>query len=133
VMDEVLRGLFFKRRWNEVTGLTEPPFPLELDEQRAFYAFLLEHPYVEGRERMAAGDFCRAADVWRLRKVEDLGRIDPAYPYALARGVLFYRLGRYPSAAQAFRDHLSSSTDGRYALRARNYLVAAIARASEEP
>lgn len=128
-----LRGIFFKRRWNEVTGLVESPFALSFDEQRAFYAFLLEHPFVEGRDNLSAAEVCRAADLWRLRKVEELGRIDPSYPYALARGVLFYRLGRYPAAAQAFRDHLTSSTDGRYALRARNYLVASLARASEEP
>jgi hypothetical protein len=132
-MDASLRGIFFKRRWNEVTGLTQPPFLPSLDEQRAFYAFLLEHPFVEGRENLSADEACRSADRWRLRKVEELGRIDPSYPYALARGVLFYRLGRYPAAAQAFRDHLTASTDGRYALRAKNYLVAAVARASEEP
>jgi len=127
-----LRGIFFKRRWNEVTGLSDPPFALSLDEQRAFYAFLLEHPFIEGKENMKTADACRAADQWRLRKIEELGRLDPSYPYALARGVLFYRLGHYPSAAQAFRDYLSSPTDGRYALRARNYLVAALARANEE-
>jgi hypothetical protein len=133
VMDESLRGIFFKRRWNEITGLTQPPYALSLDEQRAFYAFLLEHPFVENRETMTAGDACRAADQWRLRKVEELGRIDPTYPYALARGVLFYRLGRYPAAVQSFRDYVSESTDGRFGLRARNYLVASLARAREEP
>jgi hypothetical protein len=128
-----LRGILFKRRWNEVTGLAEtPPFALSLDEQRAFYAFLLDHPFLEGKEKMSAAEACRAADQWRLRKIDELGRLDPAYPYALARGVLFYRLGRYPAAAQAFRDYLASATDGRYALRARNYLVAALARANEE-
>jgi hypothetical protein len=132
VMGTTLRGVFFKRRWNEMTGLTEPPFALSLDEQRTFYAFLFEHPFVEGKENMSAADACRAADQWRLRKVDELARLDPAYPYALARGVLFYRLGRYPSAAQAFRDYLTSPTDGRYALRARNYLVAALARSNDE-
>jgi hypothetical protein len=34
---------------------------------------------------------------------------------------------------QAFRDYLGASEDGRYALRARNYLVAATARAVQEP
>jgi hypothetical protein len=115
-----------------VTGLSEPPFALSLDEHRAFYAFLLEHPFIDGKENMKPAEACRAADQWRLRKVEELSRLDPEYPYALARGVLFYRLGRYPSAAQAFRDYLSSPIDGRYALRARNYLVAANARANEE-
>jgi hypothetical protein len=127
-----LRGIFFKRRWNEVTGLGESQFALTLDEQRAFYAFLLEHPFVEGKENASAAEACRAADQWRLRKIEELGRLDPAFPYALARGVVFYRLGRYPAAAQAFRDYLGSPTDGRYALRARNYLLAALASANEE-
>lgn len=127
-----LRGIFFKRRWNEITGLAEPPFALSLDEQRAFYAFLLEHPFVEGKASMSADDACRAADQWRLRKIEELARLDPEYPYALARGVLFYRLGRYPAAVQAFRDYLTSPMEARYALRARNYLAAALARANEE-
>jgi hypothetical protein len=132
-MDPLLRGIFFKRRWNEVTGLTQPPYALVLDEQRAFYAFLLDHPYVESKGSMNERDACRAADQWRLRKIEELSRIDPSYPYALARGVLFYRLGRYPAAVQALRDYLSEGTDRRQVLRARNYLVAAEARATEEP
>src|SRR5262245_15817266 len=106
-MSASLRGIFFKRRWNEVTKLTEPPFALSLDELRGFYAFLLEHPYVEGKENLGAVEACRAADLWRLRKVEELSHIDAEYPYALARGVLFYRLGRYPTAVQSFRDFLS--------------------------
>jgi hypothetical protein len=133
VMHELLRGIFFKRRWNQVTGLTEPPFELSLDEHRAFYAFLLAHPYVEDRERLEPKDVCRAADQWRLRKVEELARVDATYPHMLARGVLFYRLGRYPAAAQAFRDYLAGANDGRYVLRARNYFVAANARALEAP
>ena len=131
-MNPTLRGIFFKRRWNEVTGLTDPPFALLLDEERAFYAFLLEHPFVDDRHKLAAVEACRAADQWRLRKIDELGRIDPTYPYALARGVLFYRLGRYPAAAQSFRDYLAT-TNGRYALRARNYLAAAVSKAHDEP
>jgi hypothetical protein len=131
-MGRVLRGIFFKRRWNEITGLTDPPFALSLDEHRAFYAFLLEHPFVDNKKNLQPADACRVADQWRLRKIEELGRIDPAYPYALARGVLFYRLGRYPAAAQSLRDYLATA-DGRYALRARNYLAAAVSKAQEEP
>ncbi len=116
-----------------MTGLVDPPFDLLLDEQRAFYAFLFEHPFVDERRHLSAADACRAADQWRLRKIEELARIDPSYPYSLARGVLFYRLERYPAAAQSFRDYLSTSTDGRYALRAKNYLAAAVAKAREEP
>jgi hypothetical protein len=45
--------------------------------------------------------------------------------------VVLYRVGRYPAAAQALRDYLGTSTDGCYALRARNYLVAAVAREND--
>jgi hypothetical protein len=132
VMDDVVRGIFFKRRWNEVTGLSEEPFLLSLDEDRAFYAFLLTHPYAQNASGPSPRDVCRAVDQWRLRKVEDLARRDPSYPYLLARGVLFFRLGDHAAAEQAFRDHLAKG-DGSYALRARNYLAATVARASEGP
>jgi len=131
-MDDVVRRIFFKRRWNEVTGLTEEPFRLSLDEERAFYAFLLTHPYDPNAPGLSPKDLCRAVDQWHLRKMEDLARLDPSYPHALARGVLLYRLGDHAAAAQAFRDHLARG-DGSYALRARNYLAAAVARANEEP
>jgi hypothetical protein len=131
LMRTPLRAVLFKRRWNELTGLTEAPYALSTDEIRAFYGFLLAHPWVE-REVADAGEACRAADQWRLRKVDELSLLDPAYPQALARGVLYFRLGRYPDAAQAFRDHLASSPDGPYAARARNFLAAAL-RKAEEP
>ena len=131
VMDDVLRGIFFKRRWNEVTGLSQGAFLLSLDEERVFYAFLLTHPYAQNASGTSPKDACRAVDQWRLRKVEALARIDPSYPYQLARGVLAYRLGDHAAAVQAFRDHLAKN-DGTYALRARNYLAAAVARANEE-
>ena len=88
---------------------------------------------MEGRQGLDARETCKLADQWRLRKLDELGRLDPSYPYRLARGVLFYRLGRYPDAAQAFRDYLAGSDDGRYWLRARNYLAMASARAAIEP
>jgi hypothetical protein len=132
VMDDIVRGIFFKRRWNQVTGISGSAYAISLDEHRAFYAFLLAHPYVEGRSGLDAKDACRAADRWRLRKIEELARLDSSYPYVLAQGVLFYRLGRYPEAAQAFRDYLGSA-DERYVLRARNYLATAVSRAAQEP
>jgi hypothetical protein len=132
-MDDVVRGIFFKRRWNQVTAMSEPAYAITLDEHRTFYGFLLTHPYVEGRGALDAKQACRAADQWRLRKIDELVRLDPSYPYGLSRGVLFYRLGRYPEATQAFRDYLAGAEDGRYFLRARNYLVAAAAHAADEP
>lgn len=133
VMDDRIRGILFKRRWNQITGLGSGPYAITVDEHRALYGFLLTHPYVEGRGALGAKEACVAADRWRLRKIEELSRLDPSYPYALARGVLFYRLARYPEAVQAFRDFLGSNDEGRYVLRARNYLTTAAARATQEP
>jgi len=131
-MSERLRGIFFERRWNELTGLTEGSYALSLDEHRAFYRFLLTHPPVE-QSSASPKDVCLWADEWRLRKIAEIARIDPSYPAGLARGVLLYRTGRYPAAADAFRDYLGSSEDGAYALRARNYLAEANARAQATP
>jgi hypothetical protein len=127
-MDETLRTIFFKRRWVEITGMSAEPFRISLDEERAFYAFLLAHPYNQNPSSGSPADACRTLDQWRLRKVEELARLDPSYPLLFARGVLYYRLGDAPAAAQAFRDHLARD-DGTYALRARNFLAAANAKA----
>ena len=127
-MSERLRGIFFERRWNELTGLTEGAYALSLDEYRAFYRFLLTHPPVE-QSSASPKEACLWADEWRLRKIAEIARVDPSYPAGLARGVLLYRTGRYPAAADALRDYLGSSEDGAYALRARNYLAEASARA----
>jgi hypothetical protein len=133
VMDDQVRGIFFKRRWNQVTNVSGPAYAISVDEHRVFYAFLLTHPYVEGLAGLDAKRACDAADLWRLRKVEELARIDPSYPYLLAQGVLFYRLGSYTNAAQKLRQYVGAAEDGRYLLRARNYLAMAMARLPEVP
>lgn len=132
-MSEPLRAVFFKRRWGEVTGLVDPPFGLGLAETRAFFAFLLSRPWVDREVAVEPKAVCRFADQWRIRKIEELGRLDPAYPRLLARGVLLFRAGDFPSAAQTFRDYLASETNPPYVLRARNYLIAANARAEQLP
>lgn len=130
VPDERVRAVLFKRRWNEITGLSQGPFALTLDEQRAFYRFLLMHP--SPLPGMQGDDVdCQAIDQWRLRKVIELAKLDPEYPDELARGVLLFRLGAYSTAAEAFRNHLAEHPDGPHALRVRNYLLAALDRAKD--
>jgi hypothetical protein len=130
-MGDPLRAVFFKRRWAEITGLQDPPFGLTLEEVRAFYAFLLSHPWVDREATHDPKAACLLADRWRLRKIEELSRLDPAYPQKLARGVLLFRMGDYPSSAQLFRDYIDSASNPPYALRARNYLLAANARSEQ--
>jgi len=128
--DERVRAILFKKRWNEITGLSQGPFSLTLDEQRAHYRFLLAYPSpLTGMQ----GDEvdCRAIDQWRLRKVNELSKLDPSYPDQLARGVLLFRLGSHLAAAEAFRNHLADHPDGPHALRARNFLLAALEQAQD--
>jgi hypothetical protein len=130
-MSEPVRAVFFKRRWAEVTGLVDPPFGLGLEEARAFYAFLLSRPWIDAETALDPKTACRRADLWRLRKIDELSGRDPAYPRLLARGVLLFRLGDYPASAQSLRDYIDRAADPPYLLRARNYLLAANDRAEQ--
>ncbi len=121
-MSEVERAVFFRIRWSELTGLRQrAPFVPSLDDWRVYYRFLLENP----EEPRDAG----AVQVRRASYVEALVKRDPSYPALLARGILLYQAGQNEQAADLFRAHLEQSVSGEYALRARNYLLATLARA----
>lgn len=139
LMDELALRASFKKRWNEITGIRGAAFEPSLEEHRALTRFLLEHPTAMvgaagGGTEPAAWRAARLTheDQFRLRKIDELAAIDSGYPRELARGVVLYRLGRYPLAVEAFRKHLEVSPDGPYSLRAQNYLRAALGRARDE-
>lgn len=123
----------WKRRWNEITGVQRAAFEPSLDEQRALYRFLLKHPSHPGHPGGRVGAGLRSAyeHQYLLKKIDELGSIDVAYPADLARGIVLYRLGSYPQSVEAFRRHLDASPDGPFTLRARNYLRAALGRVQE--
>ena len=126
----------YKKRWNEVTGLKGEVFALSLDEERALFAFLIEHPAVAAApsspgasaatERARAIAVRAAEEERRLEKIRDLARLDATYPAAFAEGVVLFRLGRFEAAAVAFERHLAAHPDGPWTLRARNHLKAAL-------
>jgi len=112
--------VLYKSLWGRALGLVDaPPFALSLDDEREIARAQLAHPHpaeverasleVE-RARAASAEECEAvarrareaADRWRLGKVDAWGARDPSYPVAYARGVLLFRLGRFPEAQQAF-------------------------------
>ncbi|WP_437964911.1 hypothetical protein WMF04_35310 [Sorangium sp. So ce260] len=161
-MDGAVLGVLFKKRWGAIVGLQRAPFGVALDEERALFKFLLSHPLggrsaqdlaappaaaTAAREEPQAGEpgprspsaalraaeAQRAEEHYRLKKIDELAALDPAYPRHLARGVALYRLGKFVQSAEAFRTHLDQHPDGAYTLRAQNYLRAALERASEEP
>jgi len=121
VLDDDERALLFRGRFGELTELgAKPPFAATLDERRASYAILLRHP-------LGADAGARAQAQYRA--IQALGKIDPDYPASLARGVLLYRAGAFESAADEFRNRLAAQGDGPWTLRAKNHLLAALARA----
>jgi len=61
-----------------------------------------------------------------LRLVDRMALVDPSYPGALAKGLLFVRLGERQRAIEAFRAQLQAHPNGPFALRARNHLVYAL-------
>ncbi len=143
-MDEHARRAAFKVAWNAILNVPDaPPFSLTQNEARALYLFYLRHPHVGERDRQAielsrktakTEASCvalrtreeRALESWRLDKVEKLGKVDPNYPLAYARGVAHYRMGSFDAAARDFQFWIDAHPDGAWTLRARNQLRGAI-------
>lgn len=140
MMDDVVRGALFKKRWNDLVLVHGAAFEPTREESLALTRFLLMHPPRDAA-RAASGMVGRAAEEraqflmeqYRLRKIEELRALDASYPADLARGVIYYRLHRYAMAVEAFRRHLEAHPDGPHTVRAQNYLRAALGRAAEEP
>jgi hypothetical protein len=123
VMTHEERRVTFQVRWSRLAGLLEEhPFSPTLNEWRAYYRFLIEHPEV---------DRTRVADVESvvMSYVASLEQHDPSYPGLLARGVLRYRAGEYDVAVRLFRAYLDERPDGPRRTWARNHLLAAARRA----
>lgn len=136
--DEAVLRTFFKKRWSETTGAVGGVFALTLDEDRTRFAFLMRYPMAPsgiGLPQNPTEELHRQAYDQRMRLaiVAKLGERDPTYPAKLAQGVMLYRMQRFAPAIEAFQQHLVESPDGQYALRAQNYLKAALDRAAESP
>jgi hypothetical protein len=121
LLDGDERAALFRVRWTELTGLRrEAAFAPTLDEYRTYYSLYL---------RQAAG--ADAASTERaFGVVRALEKRDPGYPGSFARGVLYYKKGFFGDAESAFRAHLAAHPDGPWTLRAKNHLLAALARGS---
>lgn len=136
VADEAALRAMYKKRWNEITGLTGTAFALARDEELARYRFLIAHPGIahpalpDGagpaavRARALADGV--ALNERRLQSIRQVAKLDPEYPASFAEGVVLFQLGRFEHAAVAFERHLSAHPDGPWTLRARNHLKAAL-------
>ncbi|MFO0612074.1 MAG: hypothetical protein U0414_05780 [Polyangiaceae bacterium] len=124
VIDELALRAMFKTRWNELTGLDGPAFALDLDEQRAVAAFAIARSAAELDARPAIEGDPVASSL--LTRVQDLGRVDPTYPTRFAEGIVHFKSANYTGAIDAFARYLQAAPDGPYALRARNFMKAAL-------
>jgi hypothetical protein len=132
--DATVLAILFKKHWNEVVGVDGEAFDVALPEARAFYRFLLAHPALSDSAGSPSLYDARSAITgqYRLKKLDELSALDHDYPVQLARGVVYFQLGRFPLAVEAFRRHLEAHPDGAYTFRAQNYLRAALGRSHDE-
>ena len=135
IPDATVLAILFKKHWNEVVGVSGAPFDSTLAEARAFYRFLLAHPALADSAGSPGLLDARSSITgqYRLKKIDELSALDHDYPVQLARGVVYYQLGRFPLAVEAFRRHLEARPEGPYTFRAQNYLRAALGRSHDEP
>lgn len=125
-LDDTARRAMFKKRWNELVGLTDPAFALTRVESEALAGFLLVHPAIPASARGARTMTAALADQQRLKKVVELEKLDPSYPALVARGIVAYRIGAFPEAAESFAQYAEAHSSGPYRLRAINHLRASL-------
>lgn len=126
-MDATVLGAAFKKRWNVLLGKTAESLALEVEEEKSLIRFLIRHPPRANRSGRGDSAFGLTA---LLGKVSELEQIDPTYPAGFARGILNFRLGRYPQAADAFSAYVQANQTGPYSLLATNYLKASLDRSA---
>ncbi len=137
LLDRALLSTFFKMRWNQITSIQAPELEPTLDERRAFYRFELRNPPPPPRDDPGSKE-ARAtraflvAQQYRQKKIDELAKIDPAYPTQLAKGVLYYWTHDYHRSLTAFQGYLETHPEGPYTIRAQNYLNAALEKATAE-
>jgi hypothetical protein len=122
IMEPAVREALFRKRWNEITGLKTGVFAQPVDEVRAMYGFLLSHPIAQSTRVAPSRSACHAANEYMLRKVVELGQVDPEYPAPLAQAIVLLRLDRPREAVDALAHFVETEPGGRFTLRARNTL-----------
>jgi hypothetical protein len=120
--DAELRAMF-RIRWAQLTGLIDAlAFRPRPEDWQLMLGFYLRYPPASG------GSDLQHRTESQLGFVAQLERKDPAYPAALARGILLYRSGAYSAALKQLQGHLGRHPDGRWSLRARNFAAACAAK-----
>lgn len=106
----------FQVRWTALTGLLRhPEFAPTREEWKAHY-----------RAQLAFDPLGRDGVDTQLKAARALAEHDSEYPVDLALGILNLKAGRPQEAEARLSEHLNRNPSGRWFLRARSYLAAAL-------
>ena len=114
----------FRLRWSKITGLDKGPFAPSLSDELLFARMMLVHPLLSSSEASEASlrvGTDPGLTSRQLRAIADVAKRQPDYPARVARGVLFFRDGKYEAALRAFEGHLELYPNGPWTLRTVNY------------
>jgi hypothetical protein len=128
---ETLLEGFYKRRFARVVDTKHPALSPSQTEERVLLGFLLLHPPKPRiEEGNVGGD---GTGPYQLRRIDELVLLEPSYPAAYAKGIVFFHMGHFEASASAFDAFLRQGNadgighgDGPYRLRAVNYLKSAV-------
>ena len=105
------RRAVFLLRWTELSGLNDvPEFRLEPTWVILALGRRLRPPLA----KLGASE---------LKVIDRITEVDPTYPAAVAKGLLFAQLGAYEAASLSFSDFLAQNPNAPYSHRAKNHLV----------
>jgi hypothetical protein len=126
--DVVLIGLF-NRRFNLMVAPEGSALSLDPIEERAVLDFLIAHPPLSN----LAGSRAEANSgrgKYVIAQIESLAKLEPSYPAPFAKGIVYYEMGQFDSAANAFDAYLERNPNGPHRLRAVNFLKASVEEAN---
>lgn len=131
VIDELALRALYKKRWDGLAGFDGPGFALDPDEVRATIAFQLERGAALLDEAASTGQLVadNPETAAMLGRIRELSAIDPSYPSRFAEGIVHFKSADYTASVDAFARYLQASPDGPYAMRARNFMKAALSGA----
>ncbi len=126
--DIVLIGLF-SRRYNLMVAPEGGALSLDPIEERAVLDYLIAHPPLSN----LAGSRSEANSgrgKYVIAQIESLSKLEPSYPTPFAKGIIYFEMGQFDLAANAFDAYLERNPNGPHRLRAVNFLKASVEEAN---
>jgi hypothetical protein len=111
LLDDDERRAIFLLRWTDLAGLSDTP------------DFRLAPSWILLASQMRLRAPVSKLGAAELKVIERVATVDPDYPSAVAKGIVFAKLGDYAAAAESFRQYVELHPDAPYTNRAKNHLL----------